>query len=184
MRESVLVSSLLCLLISLSSIACDKNVVQPSRVGAPADPAPPTNVLPKPGETLWDLTITLTAVDGPDNCFSQSSRSSLGWSGASILAVSRSGDMVSFDHDVRNRPIDNTVETGTMVGRDFKAQSDIQAISFPNCADGTVLKGIVQALVSGNFSEDGNQLVGNEQTVYGFSTGTITLHVAWSATRR
>jgi hypothetical protein len=184
MRESVLVSSVLYLLISsLTSAACD-SAVRPSKVEARPTPAPAPIIFPGIGEhwQLWTLTTTLTAVDDTENCFSQYFRNRLGSLAVSSMAVDRSGDTVSFDYDIRLWPTNDTRLTGNVSGRDFTARSEVRGF-FSNCPDGTDLEGTVQSFVSGKFSDDGSYLQGEEQAVYNFSIATITKRYAWSAKR-
>jgi hypothetical protein len=181
MRTPPFASGLLSILILGS---CGGNPGRPSPVREPVAVEPAHLPLPPPTGPVgdrWHLTTVFTAVDGPDNCFSQELRSRLGQATAWTMAVSRSGSRVSFDYDVHNWPTDDLLEYGTVSGRDFTASSTAQASSSPPCPDGTVLSGTFIASVSGQFSEDGNHLEGHQSSVYSFSTGAITLHESWSA---
>ncbi len=133
----------------------------------------------------WDLTTVLTAVTGPDNCFTQQQlRGGIPRSIAWQLEVTRTGNAVTFDYDVRNYPSDNVRQTGTVDGNAFTARSVPWPISFPPCADGTVLSGSFDASVTGRFSDDGTHLTAKELWSYRFSSGEITFFIEWSADQR
>jgi len=160
----------------------------PSETRQPPSLPPPTpRQPPPPGAPVWnwDLTTVLTAVTGPDNCFKQQQvRGGIPRSIAWQLEVTRAGNAVTFDYDVRNYPSDNVRQTGTVDGNEFTARSVPWPISFPSCADGTVLSGSFDASVTGRFSDDGTHLTAKELWSYHFSSGEITFFIEWSADER
>jgi hypothetical protein len=100
------------------------------------------------------------------------------------LEVTRTGNVVTFDYDVRNRPTDDVQETGTVEGSEFTARSVSLPMSFPTCSDGTVLSGTFDASVTGRFSDDGRHLTAKEVCAYHFLSGEITFLLDWSADQR
>jgi len=154
---------------------------------------PPTNTVPFTGQPApprapvwnWNLTTVFTAITGPDNCFKErQARSGIPRSTEWQLEVTRTGNAVTFDYDVRNYPSDNVRETGTVDGNTFTALSVPWPISFPPCADGTVLSGSFDASVTGRFSDDGTHLTAKEVWIYRFSSGEITFFMDWTADKR
>jgi hypothetical protein len=133
----------------------------------------------------WNLTTVETAVTGPDNCFTQGQyRNGIPRSISWQLEVTRTGNAVTFDYDVRNYPTDDDLETGTVDGSEFTANSVTSPIFFPPCSDGTVLSGTFDATVTGRFSDDGRHLTAHEVWAYHFTAGEITLLLDWSADQR
>jgi hypothetical protein len=174
-------------LLTLAAVAgsgCDSRTpVSPAPTATPA----PTVSAPMPAPPIagWDLTTVLTAVTGPDNCFTQQQvRAGIPRSLAWQLEVVRSGSVVQFDYDVRNYPTDDVRETGTVDGDAFTARSETVPMRFPTCADGTPLSGTFDASVAGRFSADGRHLTAREVWAYHFASGDIRLFLDWSADQR
>lgn len=134
----------------------------------------------------WNLTTVLTAVTGPANCFTeQQVRAGIPRSISWQLEVTRAGNEVTFDYDVRNYPTDNVRETGRVDGREFTARSVTwPTATFVTCPDGTVLSGTFDASVTGRFSDDGRHLTAKEVWAYRFSSGEVTFLLDWSANQR
>ena len=146
--------------------------------------SPTTVTIPVPSvpAQLWNLTTVITAIVGPDNCFTQRQFElgvprSLSW----LMSVTQTGNEVTFDYDIRNRPTDDVLETGTVDGDAFKARSAASRVGFPACADGTVLTGTVEANLEGRFAADRKHLTATEAVVYHFSSGDVTVLLDWSA---
>jgi len=97
------------------------------------------------------------------------------------MSVTRAGDQVTFDYDVRNQPTDDVLETGPIDGNEFVAKSAAGQVAFPACGDGTVLKGTVEAEAKGRFSDDGTHLTATEVVTYHFSSGDVRFLFDWSA---
>lgn len=155
-------------------------VVPTSPSAAPVGPAPPAAPV-----WNWNLTTVLTSATGPDNCFTERQvylgiPRSISWQ----LAVTRTGNAVTFDYDVRNYPTDDLQLTGTIDGNTFTANSVTQPSSFPPCPDGTVLSGTFDSTVSGQFSDDGKHVIAKEIWSYHFSTGEVRMSLDWSADQR
>jgi hypothetical protein len=168
---------------------CDSR--SPVAPGPPVAPvandfaAPTTRPLPSGPVWNWNLTTVLTDVTGPDNCFRQQQiRAGIPRSISWQLEVTRTGNVVTFDYDVRNYPSDNVRETGTVNGTEFTARSVSWQTSFPTCPDGTVLSGTFDASVTGRFSDDGRHLTAREIWAYHFSSGEMALLLDWSADQR
>ncbi|HUR41803.1 MAG TPA: hypothetical protein VM240_11635 [Verrucomicrobiae bacterium] len=100
------------------------------------------------------------------------------------MEVTRTGDVVAFDYDVRNYPSDNVRHTGTAEGNQFTARSVSWPTRFPTCSDGTPLTGTFDAKVTGRFSDDGAHLTAKEVWTYHFSSGDVTFLIDWSADQR
>ena len=164
---------------SQSPVSPTTSTVTPQVVRTPPPPLPPAPV------ANWNLTTTETAVTGPDNCFTQQQiRNGIPRSIEWFMAVTRTGNMVSFDYDVRNYPTDDLLETGTVDGSEFTARSVSWPMAFPTCPDGTVLAGTFDGSVTGRFSDDGRHLTAKEVWAYHFSSGEITMLLDWSADQR
>ena len=133
---------------------------------APLKPTPPTAPV-----WNWNLTTVLTAVTGPDNCFTQQQfRAGIPRSISWQLEVTRTDNVITFDYDVRNFPTDDVRQTGTVDGSEFSARSVSGPMFFPTCPDGTVLSGTFDASVTGRFSDDGRHLTAKEVWAYHFSS--------------
>lgn len=149
--------------------------------------APPfTLTLPAaPPVWNWNLTTVLTAVTGPANCFTeQQVRAGIPRSISWQLEVTRAGNEVTFEYDVRDYQNDSVRQTGRVDGSEFTARSVSRPMSFPTCRDGTVLSGTFDASVTGRFSDDGRHLTAKEVWAYHFSSGEITFLLDWSANQR
>src|SRR5262245_21429725 len=114
-------ASLLVLAIVILTACDSRTPVSPAPPSAPVAPTPPP---PAPGHPVWNwnLTTVLTAITGPDHCFTQQQfragvPRSLSWQ----MEVSRTGNVVVFDYDVRNYPSDNVRHTGMVEGNTFTA---------------------------------------------------------------
>ena len=151
---------------------------------APTPPAVATPLPSAPTSSNWALTTVLTAVTGPDTCFSHPAAQRVGMPVAWQMAATRSETTVTFMYDVRNHPTDDVEYAGTVDGDSFTAKSDSSPVSFPTCADGTVLKGTFDGRVTGSFSPDGKHLTAKEVWAYHFSWGDVQFSMDWIADQR
>ena len=139
---------------------------------SPSLPVPPTSAQSWRG----DLTSVLTAVSGPENCFTREQlRLGVPRTVAWALQVLRTGTTVSFSYS------DDYPETGMLNGNDFSARSVTFPISFPSCPDGPVLSGTAYTSVTGRFSDDGKHLTAHEAWTYEFTSGQVIMLFDWSA---
>jgi len=152
-----------------------------STASAPTIPQPPPANKPVGN---WSLTTVITSVTGPRNCLSARFRSQRGTPIAWSLSVVRSASSVAFDYDVNNWPTDDVLETGTVDGDAFTAQSAPWQVFFPACSDGTTLAGLFVGTVTGRFSSDGTHLTGSEVWSYQLTSGEIDVTMEWTAVIR
>src|SRR5438034_787674 len=94
-------------------VACDGRVSPPA--GPTSNPAPIVTPPPtaRPDVTVWNLTSVETAVNGPDNCFTQGQvRAGIPRSLSWVVGVIQTSNAISFDFgdDV------GLLETGTLEG--------------------------------------------------------------------
>jgi hypothetical protein len=137
--------------------------------------------LTSPDMELWELTTTVASVTGESTgCTAPAMPvgSAVSW----ILGIKRNGSSITFDYDVRNMPTDDTYFTGTLMGRDFVADSTGWTLTI-RCSTGKVFDWRSTHL-AGQFGTDGRSLSAREvwTWVNAESGDAITTTYNWVAT--
>jgi hypothetical protein len=137
--------------------------------------------LATPNLDLWQLTTTVASITGQSaECSAGvlSVGSSVNW----ILGIKRTGSSISFDYDVRNRPTDDTLFTGTVTGSDFVADSTGWNLQI-RCSTGKIFDWR-STRVTGRFDQNGRSLTAREiwSWVDAESGDAITVAWDWAAT--
>jgi hypothetical protein len=161
--------------------ACDKpSPVAPGRP-APSPPAP-TNPPALNGEK-WDLTTTMTSIDGRTKCGAVVGAP---FTDHSLLTIERSGDsMRLIVSDLRN-PGDAYEYLATVTGTDFSGHGTATPSGYFRCgqSDRDTVVGVEDRL-AGRFSADGTTLTADDELVDQLESGNVvTYHFAWTATKQ